>query len=91
MDALGSIAYLALLVGSCHFVARRGVRTGLTYKPWFLVMLFSAGILLPWVGIYVFLFRRKRVDPQIAEMMKLRENLTRDVAEQLKKARDDNS
>ena len=91
MDTLSSILILLFFIGSCHFVARRGVRTGLTYKPWFLLMLLTGGILIPWVGIYVFLFRRKRVDPQIAEMMKLRENLTRDVAEQLKKARDDNS
>jgi len=88
MDTFGSIVYLVLLLGSCHVVARRGVRTGLTYKPWFLLMVFSAGILMPWITIYVFLFRRKIVNPQIAEMMKLRENLTRDVAEQMNKARE---
>jgi hypothetical protein len=88
MDTLSSILIVVFLIGSCHFVARRGVRTGLTYKPWFLVMLLTGGILMPWIGIYVFLFRRKRVDPRIAEMMKLRENLTRDVAEQLKATRE---
>jgi uncharacterized membrane protein YciS (DUF1049 family) len=53
-------------------------------------MVFSAGILMPWIAVYVFFFRRKTVNPQIAEMMKLRENLTREVSDQLNRARDEN-
>jgi beta-lactamase regulating signal transducer with metallopeptidase domain len=87
MDTLGSIVYLICLVGSCHIVARRGVRTGLSYKPWFLVMVLSAAILMPFVAIYVFVFRRKMVDPQFAEMLKLRDELTRSTAEALKNAK----
>jgi len=59
MDTLGALVYLGCLFGSCHFVARRGVRTGLTYKLWFYLMVLSAGILMPWIGVYVFIFRKK--------------------------------
>jgi uncharacterized membrane protein len=81
MDTLGSIVYLICLVGSCHIVAKRGVRTGLSYRPWFFIMVLSAAILMPFVAIYVFLFRRKIVDPRYAEMLKLRDELTRSTAE----------
>jgi DMSO/TMAO reductase YedYZ heme-binding membrane subunit len=87
MDTLGSIVYLFCLVGSCHIVARRGVRTGLTYKPWFVAMVLSAAILMPFVAIYVFLFRKKIVDPHYAQMLNLREELTRTTAEAMLKAR----
>ena len=90
MDTLGSIVYLICLVGSCHIVARRGVRTGLTYKPWFLAMVLSAAILMPFVAVYVFAFRRKIVDPRYAEMLKLRDELTRSTAEAMKNAKNSN-
>ena len=50
-------------------------------------MVLSAAILMPFVAIYVFVFRRKIVDPRYAEMMKLRDELTRSTAEAMLKAK----
>lgn len=69
-------------------MARRGVRTGLSYKPWFFAMVLSAAILMPFVAIYVFIFRKKIVAPHYREMLKLREELSRSTAEAMLKAKD---
>ena len=37
----------------CHLVARRAIRTGKRYKPFFLLSL----LFLPYVAIWVYLFR----------------------------------
>jgi hypothetical protein len=60
-----------MILGISHIVAKRGVRTGLTYKFWFLLMVFSAGVLAPYIAIWVFLFRRKpKTYGSIKEMQK---------------------
>ncbi len=47
---------LSIWVLLCHLVAKRAVRTGLYYKPYFWLSI----LFLPYVAIYVFFFRTKR-------------------------------
>ena len=59
MEILNALILIGMILGISHIVAQRGVKTGLTYRFWFLLMTFSAGVLAPYIAIWVFVFRRK--------------------------------
>lgn len=41
LDSLSALFILLFIFTTSHFVAKRGVRTGLTYRTWFLLMVFQ--------------------------------------------------
>lgn len=71
MDTLNALLIIGFVLGLSHAVALRGVRTGLTYRFWFLLMVLSAGVLAPYFAVWVFIFRRKpKTFGNIKEMQK---------------------